>query len=917
VTKFKSVRKALTAIWQKSKIDETAQRLKSIREALQFHVTCSTESKIDIMMARNEQEHEMLSQASQTIAAAMPELNDSITKFMSDQVRLLAVQRSEYEATAAQRHEETLGMLRKLGDAPTTMASRAPLVQKLDPSTVLSTIQDHLYFHQLSDRFDDIDEAHKKTFEWIFDPDATMDTSNSVNFNDWLHGDSRIYWVSGKAGSGKSTLMKYLMSRCEEPLKKWAGETPLVLLSFFSWNAGSDLQRSHQGLLQSLLHTALEEEPELGPILFPDQYGTTMDWQAFPSLHQLRRAFKELLYQTRIPLKVAVLIDGLDEFEEASDSEMKKLIEILRGGARSGHIKAILSSRPLALYEDAFEDDPKLRLHDLTHGDITTYVNDTLGRHKHMVRLRNADPEGAERLTSSLIDSASGVFMWVRLAAKNLLKGLQNYDTIPELQRRLDVLPRDLEALFEHMLQSIPPEYRKESSCIFQTIRHVGSDLTACELYFSDFSLDAVLRAETSPLSDLRVQDIQSNVEGRLRSRCFGLVELRPRSLGIEHDSGVSYLHKTVADFLYRSDIWAQIEEQTKDTDFSPNNAMLKATIMIAKVLPPESAFERPGYRPLLRSIDEYAKAEELRTGSANESLLDEIDRTMTFQAKKLNDADRDSLNDWCELLPREFFGSSPIPNYPNFLSWCIMSGLETYVVTKIRQNGHHLLDQMGDRLLQYCGCYSCWVPGGAYPSIVQALLENGANPNGAWEKRLMFTMDIDQEFIDLPIAEPYSYPVPPNKALQWISIMRLLVVHGADPNVVVCYGSGTKWNYDMKTSVICLVENYSAILLSQLGEKEMVDTGIQAEVDALTKLLKEKMATVVHEEMIGDEWVPAPCRHRVIEDTKACEPAAQDTAVVTVQELKVPSAGSLKLRKEGSSKKRRFLSKLSRAISS
>lgn len=49
-------------------------------------------------------------------------------------------------------------------------------------------------------------------FEWIFEADSADNDvkKNSVNFIEWLkHGDG-VFRVTGKAGSGKSTLMKYL-----------------------------------------------------------------------------------------------------------------------------------------------------------------------------------------------------------------------------------------------------------------------------------------------------------------------------------------------------------------------------------------------------------------------------------------------------------------------------------------------------------------------------------------------------------------------------------------------------------------------------------------------------------------------------------------------------------------------------------
>ena len=57
-----------------------------------------------------------------------------------------------------------------------------------------------------------------------------------------------MFWVSGKAGSGKSTLMKYLKSDpdTESNLWAWANGPKLVTASYFFWNAGTDMQKSQE-----------------------------------------------------------------------------------------------------------------------------------------------------------------------------------------------------------------------------------------------------------------------------------------------------------------------------------------------------------------------------------------------------------------------------------------------------------------------------------------------------------------------------------------------------------------------------------------------------------------------------------------------------------------------------------------------
>jgi hypothetical protein len=61
-----------------------------------------------------------------------------------------------------------------------------------------------LHFKRLRQGQSNIKKAHETTFEWIFAPNT------SANLVTWLKSGDELYWISGKAGSGKSTLMKFL-----------------------------------------------------------------------------------------------------------------------------------------------------------------------------------------------------------------------------------------------------------------------------------------------------------------------------------------------------------------------------------------------------------------------------------------------------------------------------------------------------------------------------------------------------------------------------------------------------------------------------------------------------------------------------------------------------------------------------------
>jgi hypothetical protein len=78
-------------------------------------------------------------------------------------------------------------------------------------------ILESLRYRTMADRLEDVDEAHAKTFEWIF-RNSTTDEIPWDSFVDWLESGSGVYWMNGKAGSGKSTLMIYSSKSAHETL---------------------------------------------------------------------------------------------------------------------------------------------------------------------------------------------------------------------------------------------------------------------------------------------------------------------------------------------------------------------------------------------------------------------------------------------------------------------------------------------------------------------------------------------------------------------------------------------------------------------------------------------------------------------------------------------------------------------------
>ena len=59
-------------------------------------------------------------------------------------------------------------------------------------------IMKSLFFPQMSLRLEEVSDAHRKTFEWIWDP--SLRENLQYDFMHWLQYESGIFWISGKVG---------------------------------------------------------------------------------------------------------------------------------------------------------------------------------------------------------------------------------------------------------------------------------------------------------------------------------------------------------------------------------------------------------------------------------------------------------------------------------------------------------------------------------------------------------------------------------------------------------------------------------------------------------------------------------------------------------------------------------------------
>ncbi len=382
-----------------------------------------------------------------------------------------------------------------------------------------------LKFHEMTSRHDRIPRAARNTFEWIYR--APRGDEPWSSFVDWLRGDDGLYWITGKPGSGKSTLMKFLDDdvRTGENVRQWSRHHPLICASFYFWNSGTEIQMSNEGLARSLLHSMCQTSPELIPDIFPDR------WEAlhlFGATHK-RWTMAELLCALRMIAtptfsnrRFFFLIDGLDEFE----GDKGELVDLLKAMGACKHVKICVSSRPWIEFQEAFALRPSLRVEDLTLSDIQVYVESSFNASPRFSEIRQRDPASAYELFTAIAERSSGVFLWVHLVVKSLLQGIRNGDKFTQLRERLAELPSDLKNLFQNILDRTEPRYQPDASRLFR-IHHEHGSISLLRFAFADEDGEFLRRDDQHvPLSMDEFLFRCTQMKNRIDSRTKGLLEV-------------------------------------------------------------------------------------------------------------------------------------------------------------------------------------------------------------------------------------------------------------------------------------------------------------------------------------------------------------------------------------------------------
>ncbi|KAK5083096.1 hypothetical protein LTR05_006978 [Lithohypha guttulata] len=450
-----------------------------------------------------------------------------------------------------------------------------------------------LYFPEMHRRQDNINDKQRETFEWLFEP-PTKTQRPWDSFVDWLDSEEPTYWISGKPGSGKSVLMKYIAERLQE---KRPSRSEIVL-SFFFWEAGQLLEHSLIGCLRSLLWQLLQNTSTKNQAL--SLLGEKAD--AIWTPRRLKSSLTTIF--NRIDADIMLIIDGLDECSDAEE-----LLETLQTFGDFPNTKMCVSSRPEQLFNTELIECSKLRLQDLNRRDIETVIRKELMENPKITRLVKSNPKVITDLIKDVERKAEGVFLWVRLVINSLTHGLRNHDTLPILQKRLAEMPEGMTELYTHMLRRNDGDlrfYRQEAALYFKLLDYRRS----WQLVDFCFAIDDDLRQQYLNHDNLWSQtgtniDLATTMSSRVSIRSGGLLEVTDdahftiavpptvsrlpclsQRLNTYHKKSVQFIHRTAKDYILETVEGKELCFACVRTDDDIHRAVIESRLVTHLIFP-------------------------------------------------------------------------------------------------------------------------------------------------------------------------------------------------------------------------------------------------------------------------------------------------------------------------------------------
>lgn len=532
--------------------------------------------------------------------------------------------------------------------------------------------------------------------------------------------------------------MKYIVRelRTGDHLTNATGKPRPLLVSFWFWTAGSELQKSLSGLYRSILYQVLKDEEQLYRVAFPEWRQKFSDEP--PTLSMLSAAMTRILAAHK-PLKTWLfVIDGLDEYQ-GTRMEKAELADRMLKMAHAHNVRMIVSSRPEECFEHAFRACYKLRLEELTERDIQAFLLSMLTSNPDLPVLTSSERDELHKIEDHIRANAQGVFLWVTLMCNEVVDSIIHKEDAARIRTRISKLPRELDGLFTHILtERIHENHRAQAyRCLAMALQwRTGKDTNMNHAKILPEILAIGQKASTyteacvvASIEKEQYRQCVEQAEVQIKTWCQGLLEcvrdpLEPVSQRTRTHKSVVFLHRSLFDYLQEQEENGNLLKGNLGEHFDVFVALISG---IGAYLINSEDYAGYNHTDLeTRSFFHFNTRAEHSTGRSQYELITAVDRRLQekFATKRPSELPNCQPAHWthrsCSIhLWREY----PPGLHPDLLSTVVETGGNLFLEDAVKRPGA-VTKEDANRALGF------QVDSGVENvRALTALLEHGADP--------------------------------------------------------------------------------------------------------------------------------------------------------------------------------------------
>lgn len=385
------------------------------------------------------------------------------------------------------------------------------------------------------------DEGLRSSTRWIIDHSS---------FKTWNgDGQKRVFWLHGPPGSGKTVLMKSMVSFLSRRHK--GSQTGIIYKPVhFFFDVKDPQRKSSMDFIKSVLAQILEDKSTRFVFKYLDRLDHNNKTKTRESEQELWAYFFDIVRKSR-GIIFQVAIDALDEALRASlpgSPTIADRLEELLSTDIGGRVRLLISHREKRLSNDTLKQDAIIvgTQNQFTESSVRGFISTKV----RSILEDSGLPRGAgESIEKKILEVSQGNYLHATLVWQQFAQGVQTW-TIEKISlglRRLDTLSCDLISSYCRLLQGIHQSYRVRAKTAFAILGVCREKITLQQLAFLANLYETVRSVgDSQKLPSNTVPDVMrdcADLESYLTESCGYLIK-------IAEDDTVEFAHTSAKDIF-------------------------------------------------------------------------------------------------------------------------------------------------------------------------------------------------------------------------------------------------------------------------------------------------------------------------------------------------------------------------------